>query len=99
MHHVAGMSCGLVQVRFGVGATGTAPGAHARGSHLSRLVDEAFGAAIAPVDELEFDGIEVVVLGGVTEVWPEVGGAGGLTENCVPVATVTCAPSVTLAGS
>lgn len=49
-------------------------------------------------------GFVVVVVGGAVVAEepladPAAGADGAFTANCVPVTTVTCAPSVTLLGS
>ena len=87
----------MTQVGLGTGAVGTAPGAQARGSQGWRFDVVGVGVAIAPED--------VVVEGaeGAVEATtdPEAAwvGAGVLTENWVPVTTVTSAPSATFDGS
>src|SRR5580658_7031347 len=78
----------LRDVGFATGAVGATPGAQARGSHgWSAEVDED-GAAIAAVGLMA-----VVVVGAAVDV------AAALTVNCVPVTTVTSAPSATWLGS
>jgi hypothetical protein len=73
----------VVHVRFSTGEVGAAPREHARGSHGCKFDVTGEGAAITP---------EVVVAAG-SVVGAEI--AGVSTENCVPVTTVTCAPSTT----
>jgi F420-dependent methylenetetrahydromethanopterin dehydrogenase len=89
---------------------GVAEAAHARGSHGSRLDVVGDGAAIAPdeveeeeeevEEEEEEEEVEVVVVdAGLVDAPVDAAAGGVVTVNCVPVTTVTSAPSVTWLGS
>ena len=76
------------------------PDAHPRGSQGWRFEVEAEGVAIAPEAVVVGAADAAVVVGAAAGAVVLVGTAGGgLTANCEPVTTVTCAPSTTSAGS
>jgi len=85
-----------VQREFGTGAVGAAPGAHALGSQGASAGLSVDGAEMALADDgvAAFEGAVVVGTPEVAE-FVVVVVAGALTENWLPVTTVTSAPSVT----